>query len=315
MSLRGIETDKGMGCHTPVMLQEVLRVLSPRAGAVYIDGTFGGGGYTRALLEAAPCQVFAIDRDPAVLARAAVLKAEFPDRFFMTEGCFGSMDVLLQDRVGPNLTGIVLDIGVSSQQLDEGARGFSFRQDGPLDMRMSQSGMTAADVVNSFEEEALADIFFTYGEERKSRRIARKIVEVRRQKAFETTQELAALIHKVIPKTSKIDPATRVFQALRIYVNQELVELEKGLQAATHLLHEGGLLAVVTFHSLEDRIVKTFFKGPQETTSRYQPQPAAVVLPFQEGSRRPVVAGEEELSRNPRARSAKLRWGTRRGAQ
>ncbi|MDO8605329.1 MAG: 16S rRNA (cytosine(1402)-N(4))-methyltransferase RsmH [Phaeospirillum sp.] len=302
--------------HIPVLLAEVLEALAPRAGGVYVDGTFGAGGYTTAMLDAADCSVVAIDRDPSAVARGRALEAARPGRFTMIEGRFGEMDALLLAHGIERVDGIALDIGVSSMQIDEAARGFSFSKDGPLDMRMEQAGASAADMVNRTEEEALADIIYRYGEERLSRRIAKAIVMARKDKPFERTYELASVVRRVVPKHADgIDPATRTFQALRIAVNDELGELERGLIAAEQMLAPAGRLAVVTFHSLEDRVVKGFLKsrsGEEAQPSRHLPAAISGPAPsFSQLHRRAVKAGEDETRRNPRSRSAKLRAAIR----
>jgi 16S rRNA (cytosine1402-N4)-methyltransferase len=302
--------------HVSVLLSEVVAALAPRDGAVYVDGTFGAGGYTTALLDAADCSVFGIDRDPHAVARGRALETEHGQRFKMVEGRFGDLDALVRARGVDRVDGVALDIGVSSMQLDEAERGFSFAKDGPLDMRMEQSGASAADLVNSTDEAGLADIIFRYGEERLSRRVAKAIVAARKEKRFERTSELAAVVRRVVPKhPDGIDPATRTFQALRIAVNDELGELERGLAAAERLLAPGGVLAVVTFHSLEDRVVKLFLKGRSgegANPSRHQPQAMSGPAPtFSLLYRRAVRPGSDECARNPRARSAKLRAAAR----
>jgi len=306
--------------HAPVMLKEVLAAIRPAAGEVYVDGTFGAGGYSRALLEAAECTVYAIDRDPNVAALAEKLSHSFPGRFFWLTGNFGDMIELLASKNVTSVNGVVLDIGVSSMQLDSAARGFSFRQDGPLDMRMSASGMSAADLVNEAEEEELADILYHYGEERRSRAIARAIVKARAEKPITRTAELAAIIRRVVFAKDS-DPATRSFQAIRIKVNDELGELERALAAAERLLAPQGRLVIVTFHSLEDRIVKQFLQSRSGETrggSRHLPQPGEtrdavvrVLPPFLLAQKKPVLPTVEEIRFNPRARSAKLRSAVR----
>jgi 16S rRNA (cytosine1402-N4)-methyltransferase len=247
--------------HIPVMLPEVLDALAPRDGAVYVDGTFGGGGYSQGLLMAANCKVCGIDRDPAAIQAGAALTTRFPGRLQLLNGRFGDMERLLAARGVTQVDGVALDIGVSSPQIDEPARGFSFRQDGPLDMRMGADGPSAADVVNTLDEAALADIIYRYGEERLARRIARAIVDARKAAPITRTLQLAEIVRKVVRRSPDgIDPATRTFQAIRIYVNDEIGELRRGLAAAERLLAPGGRLAVVSFHSLEDREVKTFLK-------------------------------------------------------
>lgn len=308
--------------HIPVLLAEVIEALAPRDGGVYVDGTFGAGGYTRAILEAADCHVWAIDRDPAAIARGRALADRYPGRFSIVEGCFGDMARLLADQGVTNVDGVALDIGVSSPQIDEPERGFSFRFDGPLDMRMGQSGPTAADVVNHASEAELADIFYHYGEERMARRVARAIVAARLTAPILRTRDLAELIRSVVPKGRKdmIDPATRSFQGLRIHVNDELGELRRGLAAAESLLASpGGRLAVVSFHSLEDREVKTFLKdrsSPPPAPSRHTPVAAATARSpsFRLLGRKPVAPSEAEARHNPRARSARLRAAERTAA-
>jgi len=297
--------------HVPVLLSEVLEALAPLAGARIVDGTFGAGGYSRALLEAG-ASVIGIDRDPGVAPHVARLSAAFPDRFDFVAGEFARLDQLV---TGP-VDGVVLDIGVSSMQLDQPERGFSFMREGPLDMRMSGEGESAADLVNGLDEADLANLLFAYGEERKSRRIAHAIVAARASAPIATTLELARLIEKAIGrKPGDSHPATRSFQALRIAVNAEFDQLVEGLFAAERLLGAEGRLAVVTFHSLEDRIVKRFFEpekgGP--AASRHLPQLE------QEQSRWSVAKarkpGSSETERNPRARSAILRAGRRSDAE
>lgn len=304
--------------HAPVMLHEVLASLDPQGGGHYVDGTFGAGGYTRAVLKAADCKVFSIDRDSHVERFAGELKEEFGGRFVFLSGAFGNMVDLLAKTGVSSVDGIVLDIGVSSMQLDEAERGFSFKKSGPLDMRMSQSGTSAADVVNGAPEEVLADIIAHYGEERAARRIAKAIVAARAEAPITTTHALAALVAKTIGRgNGKIDPATRTFQALRIYVNDELGELVRALHAAEHLLVPGGRLVVVTFHSLEDRIVKRFFQSRtgagEGGGSRHLPvaEVKKIAPSFHQPVRKAIAAGDAEAEVNPRARSAKLRWGVR----
>ena len=298
--------------HIPVMLKEVLEYLSPKDGEVYVDATFGNGGYTEAILNSADCKVIAIDRDPTVLPRVDELKQKFGSRFEFRQGTFGN----IKDLIAQPINGAVFDIGVSSMQLDEAQRGFSFAKDAPLDMRMSCSGRTAADIVNETAEKELADLIYKYGEERKSRQIAAKIAEYRRLKPIETTKELAEIIYKVIHKTpnNNIDPATRTFQALRIVVNNELEELENGLKGAVDLLSSRGRLVVVTFHSLEDRIVKRFFDEkahPEKQFDSRLPLRASELPPPELTDIRRVLPSDEECQSNPRARSAILRVATR----
>lgn len=313
------------GGHTPVMLREVVELLAPRDGAIYLDGTFGAGGYSAALLEAANCTVWAIDRDPAAVARGTDLARRYQGRFEIIEGCFGDMETLLGDRGVSGIQGIALDLGLSSIQLDDPARGFTFRADGPLDMRMAARledreeirDQPASAAVNGLEETELARIIARYGEERRARQVARAIVSARREAPIERTAQLAAIVREVVrPSRDGIDPATRTFQALRIYVNDELGELERALPAAEQLLAPGGRLAVVSFHSLEDRIVKAFLRqrcGTAARPSRHLPEAAAAQaapsfrLLFK-GTRTP---GDQEIAGNPRARSARLRGAER----
>jgi 16S rRNA (cytosine1402-N4)-methyltransferase len=304
------------------MLREVLEALAPRDGAIYVDGTFGAGGASSALLDAADCRVWGIDRDPGAVAGSAALVERYAGRLTVLEGRFGDMDHLIQERGTAPVDGIALDLGVSSMQIDQAERGFSFRADGPLDMRMagpeSTGGPSAAEVVNSLSEGELADVLYRYGEERKSRPIARAIVAARRERPFERTLELAEIVRRVIKRGPEgLDPATRTFQALRIYVNDELGELQRGLRAAERLLRQGGRLAVIAFHSLEDRVVKDFLRersGGAARGSRHLPeapgrkQPAATFRPLFKGARRPEPS---ETAANPRARSARLRAAER----
>ena len=294
--------------HFPVMLPEVLSALAPKDGYVYVDATFGNGGYTEAILKSADCKVIALDRDPNVLARSQELKAQYGDRFEFRAGRFGDFAELVPE----NVDGAVFDIGVSSMQLDEADRGFSFSKEAPLDMRMSQSGLSASDFVNSFSESELADIIYRYGEERKSRQIAKKIVEYRKDKSIHTTKELADIVCSVVHRTPNgINPATRTFQALRIAVNDELGELSRGLQGATKRLVEGGRLVVVDFHSLEDRIVKDYLKNNSSKTrhiSKYaKNEQIADDMVFSFCSK-VILPSQSELAVNPRSRSAKLRY-------
>ena len=300
--------------HIPVMLNEVLSALEPRPNGNYIDGTFGRGGYSRAILNATDCQLEAIDRDPQAIEVGKLMEDQYKGRFMIHQGCFGDMDRLVDKE---KYDGVVLDIGVSSPQLDEADRGFSFQKEGPLDMRMSQSGPTAADIVNTKEEKELADIIWIYGEERKSRRIAKAIVVTREVEGpFETTTQLANVIRGVVRKDrSGIDPATRTFQALRLYVNDELNELERGLSAAERLLAPEGRLVVVSFHSLEDRIVKSFLNTrccSHTKGSRHLPYVESDTRPtFRFRHKKAISATEAEVAVNSRSRSAKLRWAVR----
>ena len=300
--------------HASVLLSEVMAALAPRDGALYLDGTLGGGGYSEALLQTARCQVVALDRDPDAIRQGDALAQLYAGRLSVIEGCFSEMERLLQPRGVTRLAGVALDLGVSSPQLDDAARGFSFRVDGPLDMRMGSSGQSAADLVNSASEADLAAIIRDYGEERFARRIARAIVAAR---PVTRTGELAALIRRVLPKSGDIDPATRTFQALRIAVNDELNELDRGLAAAERLLEPGGRLAVVAFHSLEDRRVKNFLRlrsGAAPRTSRHVPGTSQAPPSFRLINRKPITPGAAEIARNPRARSARLRAAERTAA-
>ena len=301
--------------HIPVLLNPILDAISPIQGR-WLDGTFGAGGYTRAILDAGATQVLAVDRDPEVFERAAVWAGEYGDRLSLIAGEFANLDTLAEENGGMNLDGVVLDIGVSSMQIDQAERGFSFMSDGPLDMRMSQSGPTAADIVNHASEDDIADIIYLYGEERKSRRIASNIGRARAIAPIETTAQLVAIVEKSLPrpKPNQAHPATRTFQALRIAVNDELGQLVKGLQAAERALKPGGLLAVVTFHSLEDRIVKRFMtlaSGGGPRGNRYQPETSEDAPRFERVSRKAITADKDELALNPRSRSAKLRIARR----
>lgn len=305
--------------HLSVLCTEVVSALQPGAGELFVDGTFGAGGYSMALLDAADCQVIGIDRDPGVRGHAERVAAAHPNRFRLVEGRFGDMTGLLAGIGIDAVDGIALDIGVSSMQLDEAARGFSFQHDGPLDMRMGDTGETAADIVNSRDEAELADIIYLYGEERRARAVARAIVAARAEKPITRTRELAEIVARVVRGTPGVHPATRTFQALRIVVNDELGELKRGLAAAEKLLKPDGRLAVVSFHSLEDRVVKRFLdrrSGKQAGSSRHLPaaateQRAPSFTPLHKGA---LAPGEAETAANPRARSAKLRAAKRTGA-
>ncbi|MCP4329386.1 MAG: 16S rRNA (cytosine(1402)-N(4))-methyltransferase RsmH [Alphaproteobacteria bacterium] len=301
------------GGHVPVMIDQVVALLQPRDGAIIVDGTFGGGGYSRAFLGAADCRVWAIDRDPDAIARGAAMEEEFGDRLKLVAGRFGDMARLLDIR---DVAGVALDLGLSSPQLDDAHRGFSFQHDGPLDMRMSQDGPSAADVVNSMAENELADIIYKYGEERRSRRVAHAIGEARRNRPITRTAELSEIVAHAVPRAKDgLHPATRTFQALRIYVNDEMGELRRGLEAAEALLAAGGRLAVVAFHSLEDRAVKDFLKlrsGRAPRPSRHLPEGAnGREATFRLLGGKPIRPETSEISANPRARSARLRAAER----
>jgi 16S rRNA (cytosine1402-N4)-methyltransferase len=299
--------------HIPVMLAEVLASLAPRAGGRYCDATFGGGGYASAILQAAACTLWAIDRDPDAIARGTALAATHPGRLHLIQGAFGDMLALLAEAGVTQLDGIVLDLGVSSYQLDNAERGFSFRTDGPLDMRMAKHGATAADLVNTLSEPELADILYEFGEERASRRIAKAIATARAEAPIETTRHLAEIIRSVLPPDkSGHHPATRSFQALRIKVNDELAQIEQALSQASRLLAPGGRLVVVSFHSLEDRIVKRFMTQAAGRTggpSRHDPAGlfARQAPQFRLLQARALRPSEAEAATNPRARSARLR--------
>jgi 16S rRNA (cytosine1402-N4)-methyltransferase len=297
------------------MAQEVVEALATRDGGVYVDGTFGAGGYSRVLLQSADCIVVAIDRDPSVAPIAQALLEEFPGRLHLIHACFGDMADLLPQAGFAVADGVTFDLGVSSMQLDQGERGFSFQKDGPLDMRMGDNGPSAADAVNNLSAEELASIFYTYGEERRSRAIAKAILAARAEQPITRTLQLARIVAGALggrAAASGKNPATRTFQALRIYVNDELRELTRGLYAAEQILKPMGRLAVVSFHSLEDRLVKQFFavrSGVRPGTSRHQPLDDSIhrAPSFKllwNGTRKP---GAAETSANPRARSAHLR--------
>jgi 16S rRNA (cytosine1402-N4)-methyltransferase len=303
--------------HVPVLLDEVIAALDPQPGDVVVDATFGAGGYTRAVLDVG-ATVHAFDRDPEAIetGRKFPEAGENPPRLVLHQRRFSEMVNALADAGVGRVDGVVMDIGVSSMQLDQAGRGFAFSTEGPLDMRMSQAGETAADFLNAAREEDIADVLWRYGEERQSRRVARAIVAAR---PLETTGDLARIVRKALgyrPGAPK-DPATRTFQAVRIHVNAELEELEAGLHAAEELLREGGRLAVVTFHSLEDRIVKRFLRegaGVQAGPSRHRPAAKAGPPPAFARVSRAVRPSEAELARNPRARSATLRAAVRTAA-
>ncbi len=338
--------------HIPVLLSEMIEALAPKDGETFIDGTFGAGGYTRAILGAAACRVLAIDRDPSAIPRAEALARDFPDRFALIPGRFGELDELVRTSPPPSwgrpgggdsrtadgvipptpapsprgagetpVDGVVLDIGVSSMQIDEAGRGFSFMADGPLDMRMGATGPTAADVVNTADEEDLANVLYQLGEEHRSRAIARAICKDRIAKPFSRTRELADMVSRVLGgrKVDGRHPATRTFQALRIHVNDELGELARGLAAAEKILKPGGRLVVVTFHSLEDRIVKRFLaerSGKQAHGSRHRPEISIKTEPpsFRILNRSPLTPSKGEQEANPRSRSARLRAAVRTDA-
>ncbi|MDX2482231.1 MAG: 16S rRNA (cytosine(1402)-N(4))-methyltransferase RsmH [Pseudodonghicola sp.] len=296
--------------HVPVLLRALLEAVAPVTGT-WLDGTFGAGGYTRGLLEAGAERVIAVDRDPLAFEMAQDWAAGYGDRLVMQHGVFSRMDEYASD-----LDGVVLDLGVSSMQLDRAERGFSFMRDGPLDMRMSQEGPSAADLVNTAAEEELADILFLYAEERASRRIARAIVRSRESEPIMTTLRLAGIVESCLPraKPGQSHPATRSFQALRIAVNDEFGELFRGLMAAERALKPGGKLAVVSFHSIEDRMIKRFLQSRAGQTgrgSRHAPEVEHVDPQFILRPRKAIAPDEQELADNPRARSARLRVAMR----
>jgi len=303
--------------HVPVLLDEVIASLAIRPGEVHVDGTFGAGGYSRAILASGAGRVIAFDRDPDAIAEGAALVEASGGRLTLVHRCFSEMDAALAEQGIEAVDGVVLDIGVSSMQLDRADRGFSFQADGPLDMRMAQSGMTAAEFLNEADEEEIADVLYALGEEPRSRRVARAIVAAR---PITRTGELAAIVRKALGyrQGDKKDPATRTFQAIRIHLNSELDELGEGLDAAERVLGEGGRLSVVTFHSIEDRIVKRFLRersGSTPSGSRHRPDAGqGSRAPSFTAAAKPARAGEAELARNPRARSATLRTARRTAA-
>jgi 16S rRNA (cytosine1402-N4)-methyltransferase len=313
MSVTDAPQSSSSSPHIPVLLRPILDNCAPISGA-WLDGTFGAGGYTRALLDAGADRVYGVDRDPMVFDMAQSWAADYGDRLHLVEGVFSKLDEYASD-----LDGVVLDLGVSSMQLDQADRGFSFIKKGPLDMRMSQSGPSAADIVNTTDEAELANILYLYGEERASRRIARAIVKRREATPFDTTLDLADLIESVLPRTKpgQSHAATRSFQALRIEVNDEYGELYRGLMAAERALKPGGQLAVVTFHSVEDRMVKRFLQmrsGSSARANRYAPDIEQAPAQFELRSKKAIAPTEDELVQNPRARSAKLRIARRTDA-
>lgn len=299
--------------HIPVLLDEVIAALDPKPGDVIVDATFGAGGYTRAILDKG-AQVHAFDRDPDAIANGAAMVDQYADRLTLHPYRFSQMVGALAEAGVARVDGVVMDIGVSSMQLDQAERGFAFSHDGPLDMRMSQTGESAADFLNTADADQIADVLYLYGEERQSRRVARAIVAAR---PLETTGDLARVVRKALGHKphDKKDPATRSFQAVRIHVNGELDELEQGLVAAETLLSEGGRLAVVSFHSLEDRIVKRFLRDASSAppASRHLPQVEAFVPAFTRVSKA-IRPTEAEIARNPRARSSVLRHALRSAA-
>jgi 16S rRNA (cytosine1402-N4)-methyltransferase len=303
--------------HIPVLGAEAVAMLSPRDGGVYVDATFGAGGYSQAILDAADTRVIGIDRDRAAIAGGFDLVDRSNGRLTLVEDRFSNLAEVCAAQGASRVDGVVMDVGVSSMQVDEAGRGFSFRLDGPLDMRMGHDGPTVADVVATASEADLANIIYIFGEERHSRAVARAVVAARKEAPITTTRALAEIVAKVVwSKPGEIHPSTRTFQALRIFVNEELDELHLALAAAERVLKPGGRLVVVSFHSLEDRIVKNFFseRGKAGGGSRHLPEVAQSAPSFRILTKRPVTAGDDEVRANPRARSAKLRAAERTDA-
>lgn len=309
-------TEMNISTHNPVLISEVLHYLAPARGKTYVDVTFGRGGYTRAILQAADCHVVALDCDAAARVDADTISKAYPDNFTFIHARFSTLATTLKEKSITHVDGIVADFGVSSPQLDEAERGFSFAKDGPLDMRMDQSSETnAADVVNTYDEDKLVHIFRTYGEEKRARSIANAIIRMRETAPINRTKELARLVAQVVrAKNMKIHPATRVFQAIRIEVNQELHEIQQVLAQSLDLLTNGGRVICVSFHSLEDRIVKQFFKensAPRVKENKYKPLSPTDTHPLKLLAAKPITPGLCEIKANPRARSAKLRAAIR----
>jgi 16S rRNA (cytosine1402-N4)-methyltransferase len=303
--------------HIPVLGREAVEALAPHEGGIYVDATFGAGGYSRMILATAGTQVIGIDRDRTAVAGGFSLVDQSAGRLTLVEDRFSNLAAIVAAQGVAAVDGVVMDVGVSSMQLDQAGRGFSFRLDGPLDMRMGDSGPTAADVIAKASETELANIIYIFGEERHSRAVARAIVAARKQAPITTTRALADLVARVVRgKPGDIHPATRTFQGLRIFVNAELDELHLALDAAERVLKPGGRLAVVSFHSLEDRIVKDFLNARSKTGggSRHLPEVNQTRPSFRVLTKRPVAPGEEEIAANPRARSAKLRAAERTDA-
>ncbi len=304
--------------HVPVLIEQVVRFLEPAADQNFIDATFGAGGYSRAIL-ATGAAVIAIDRDATAIAAGADLHSAFGDRLTLVEGRFSDLDGIAREHGFDRVDGVVLDVGVSSMQLDDPGRGFSFRGEGPLDMRMGGEGPSAADVVNAMEPKALARIIAVLGEEKRARAVASAIADARKRRPITDTLELAEIVANAVGRrpNEPIHPATRTFQALRIYVNQELDELADGLAAAERILAEGGRLVVVSFHSLEDRIVKRFLAkraAQRPSGSRHRPEAEMAAATFSLLTRKAVMPDEAEIRINPRARSARLRAALRTAA-
>ncbi len=305
----------GAPAHTPVMVQDVLSAIAPRDGGIYIDGTFGAGGYTQKLLQAADCVVIAIDRDPHALRLAEALRARYGERLIVCEGCFGDMATHINVAGVEAVDGVMLDLGVSSMQIDEAERGFSFMRDGPLDMRMGAAGMTAETLVNEADVDLLATIIAVYGEERRAKAIARAIIKKREDNRLTRTRELTDIICSILgaPHPRYAHPATRTFQALRIYLNDELGELLHGLEASARVIKAGGCLAVVSFHSLEDRMVKKYL-APASKPSRHMPETTPDAPLFKIIGKKSRTAPDDELATNRRARAARLRCAYRSDA-
>ena len=308
----------GPARHIPVMLSEVLGSLEPKDGEIIVDGTFGAGGYSEAILKQADCKIIAIDRDPEAFRLSGQLAEKYPGRLMAVLGRYSEMEAIAASEGFTSVDGVTLDLGVSSMQLDEPARGFSFMQEGPLDMRMGEGGPAASDIVNAMPERELADIIFRLGEERRARAITKAIMARRAEQPITTTAELADIVARVLgrKRDETKHPATRTFQALRLYLNEELDELARGLSAAERLLRAGGRLAVVTFHSLEDRIAKRFLanrSAPPPRASRHLPEAKGEIIApsFRLLNRRPLEPNRAEIARNPRARSARLRAAER----
>jgi 16S rRNA (cytosine1402-N4)-methyltransferase len=306
----------GPARHVPVLARPAIEQLNVRAGGIYVDGTFGAGGYAQAIL-AADARVIGIDRDQSAIAHGAGLVLQVGSRLTLVEDRFSNLDAVARQFGHQAVDGVVLDVGVSSMQLDQGERGFSFRLDGPLDMRMGGDGPSAADLIAHASERDLARIIATLGEERFARLVAKAIVAARAKAPITTTGALAAIVATVVhARPDRIHPATRTFQALRIFINEELAELAAGLAAAERILKPGGRLVVVTFHSLEDRIVKSFLteRSGARGISRHAPETKAPSPTFKLVIKRPIAAGDDEIAANPRARSAKLRAAERTAA-
>jgi 16S rRNA (cytosine1402-N4)-methyltransferase len=309
----------GLARHIPVLLDEVMRYLAPEAGGIFIDGTFGAGGYSRAILDSG-ASVIAIDRDKAAIAAGGALKGEAGGRLTLVEGRFSALDSIAREHGHARVDGVVLDVGVSSMQIDDPARGFSFRNDGPLDMRMGADGPTAADIVNGMEQRELARVIAVLGEEKRARAVASAIVAARARQNLTRTVELAEIVAGAVGRRGAdvIHPATRTFQALRIFVNRELDELVEALAASERVLDEGGRLVVVAFHSLEDRIVKRFLaerSAVRPGGSRHAPERVLAPPTFELLTHGAVAPSENEIAANPRARSARLRAARRTGAE